>query len=184
MQAREQRSRTQSLYLHPDSTADTPHDFRVFGSSGRLYHVQLTTLVDADDGELRCTGIACSCPDWAYNGGLVCKHAIFVTRQVLGVPMHDHAWTVRDYGEITGRDVQARVQSFWERRNQHGSAGGGAEQRDEECGICIDAIDATHAVFTCPQCRHCIHQACFVAWQRQLRRQGRAVTCPFCRFRC
>ena len=172
MDAREERSRTQSLYLHPDSNASTPHHFRVFGASGKLYLVCLMHR-----------SITCDCPDWLYNGGLVCKHAVFVTRQVLGVPLERRdLWTQRQFSAEQCAELEERMRTFWVAREQRLQAA--TNQRDEECGVCIEAITDAHAVFTCPQCRHCIHRSCFTAWQRQSRRQGREATCPFCRFRC
>lgn len=170
--------------------------FSVMGSTGNVYD----TCIDNE--------VTCNCPDFARRQS-VCKHILFVMLKVLRAPdelVYQAALlnselcdifkrapkrttaiasnaVLSAYAAITGQPVDVGTDA--------GSGAGAdtgpvtAKQKDpagQDCAICFDEMTSADELVWCKSsCGNNVHKACMTAWSTAQRKQGKAVTCVYCR---
>ena len=180
-------------------------DFVVMGSTGNLYTVTISQLVQ------------CTCPDCAR--GNICKHILFVMLKVIGLPpnsplIYQAALITEELQEIanllTQRMAQVgraasnshsfmadeRVQKAYnelkspnskqadkkEEEEEEDEASGVKRQsaEGEDCPICFDPLANEKLVYCKAVCGANFHATCINTWKQQQQHRG-TFTCPNCR---
>ncbi|CAK9048803.1 unnamed protein product [Durusdinium trenchii] len=181
VQERIDRAFAHRLYFLARQTDGDGEKLDVLGSTGNVYHV-----------ELRPSGNACSCLDFAKGGG-VCKHLLFVMLRVLKLPREDHRvyqtgltpselqplLTLFRTGSFqVGGEVQADATVMRGYQQAQGGREGCARQPlPADCPICFEEIVEGKGVDFCRVCGHNVHCDCQQRWASA----GKSDTCPLCR---
>ncbi|WWD15968.1 hypothetical protein CI109_100392 [Kwoniella shandongensis] len=207
--ARYQRAISQRMFMlerEKTGPVDLAETFKVLGSTGNVYTVNIGTLP------------RCDCPD-CKKGNMPCKHIIFVFIKVLKVPDDSAAWyqkclTHDELEELFGNApptlsgsvaVSAQVQQAYYQATGKGKAvetavaeverevtnGPGSKKLDaigDDCPVCYeemtqedeDAKQLTYDV-SLVGCGRPLHTQCFEMWAMTARRAQNPVTCVWCR---
>jgi len=154
-----------------DRTADHPVEtIALAGTTGNLY----TIIIDKIP--------SCDCPH--ARKGNQCKHLAYVLSRVLRAPAHleyQLAFTSAELKEIFARAPPLPCETVEEGKEDDECK---RKPLEGECPICVCDFEpeSGEAVVYCrTACGNNVHRACFEQWAATKKREGEAVTCPFCR---
>ncbi|KAF9524458.1 hypothetical protein CPB83DRAFT_773736 [Crepidotus variabilis] len=169
---------------------DLREEYSILGSTGNVYTVTIDNLP------------RCNCPD-AVRGNH-CKHILFVFLKVLQVSQASGLWyqkalltneleqifrnaplapqaradsrVVAEFARATGKTpVQAEPEK----------SGGNKRipEEGDDCPICYDGIHGAPeaSLVFCGQCGNALHNECFGEWRKTAARNGKDLTCVWCR---
>ncbi|KAF8707331.1 hypothetical protein AX14_013607 [Amanita brunnescens Koide BX004] len=186
---RVQRVRQQRLFMidRNRSGDELRETFSVLGSTGNVY----TVVIDEVP--------RCNCPD-ALKGNH-CKHILFVYLKVLRVPESSPHWYQKAllHSELEEIFAQAPLapncvaqqhvrEALAKAMGQDtGSSSSSNKKRlpteDDNCPICYETMYgvAENALNFCETCGNALHDECWKQWKASSVRNGKSVTCVWCR---
>lgn len=186
------RALGQRLYLlhmqrHPEGPGA---DFKVLGSTGNVYTVDIGTRP------------SCDCPDFLKGRGL-CKHILFIWLRVLGISEDDYRIWQR---ALVSSELRSPVEPLFKRRARRAlplarkevqkafqqatkQQDGDDEDQErrhrkelegEDCPVCFEemsqAEEAAGKLTFCCTCGNNFHHDCINRWQK-----ASSGSCPLCR---
>ncbi|KAK2463824.1 hypothetical protein APHAL10511_004129 [Amanita phalloides] len=184
------RVRQQRLFMIDRSREgeELRETFSVLGSTGNVY----TVVIDLVP--------RCNCPD-ALKGNH-CKHILFIYLKVLRVPESSSHWYQKallfsELEEIFAqaplapncvaqqhvRDALARASGQNPESESSSSIKKRMPSEEDNCPICYETMYevAENALKFCETCGNALHDECWKQWQASSVRNGKTVTCVWCR---
>ncbi|THU75865.1 hypothetical protein K435DRAFT_905794 [Dendrothele bispora CBS 962.96] len=169
---------------------ENKEEFTVQGSTGNVYTVTIDEVSH------------CDCPD--HLKGNRCKHILFIFVKVLQVPLTSGLWYQKALlpSELASifSSAPAPPQLRQQLRNIHTNesvVGAGREktgrgpkdsrripEAEDDCPICYDKMNENKlekVLDWCVVCRNTVHKECWGTWKTTTARQGKPLTCVWCR---
>ncbi|KAL1406865.1 hypothetical protein Q8F55_006274 [Vanrija albida] len=192
------------MFMIDRQDTSSQHDlssvFKVLGSTGNVYTVEIAQLP------------SCDCPDFA-KGNAPCKHIIFIFLKVLKVDVSSAVWyqrallqrselrAVMDAAPSTsGVSVSSKVRTAFlkasgveveEDETQETTAEENGKRLNsigEDCPVCFEEMtaaehDAGGLVFDLSEggCGKPLHAQCFAMWSQTAKSKSTPVSCVWCR---
>ncbi|KAJ7183772.1 hypothetical protein C8R46DRAFT_984978 [Mycena filopes] len=167
-------------------------EFQVLGSTGNIYTVTIQQKP------------SCDCPD--ARKGNHCKHILFIYLKVLQVTQASGVWyqkalLTNELEQIFAdaplapnavahpriREAYARATGKSKEVPSTPEVAAGPKKRlpgeDDDCPICYDGMHgvAESTLTFCEECGNAVHKECFGQWKQTSAKQGKPLTCIYCR---